>query len=101
MATITFTYNGSMLSNTVNERLEAIRIFPNPTKSEIRILNTKRVVIETLKIYNILGSLVKHIAVKSKEPDLKIDLTPLQKGVYLTKLETTGGLIKTQKLIIR
>lgn len=102
MATITFTYNTSTLSN--NDDLasfENIKIFPNPTTDKFTISNIKNTNLERIEIYTILGKLSKSILVKNTVNNLEVNVSNLTSGIYLLKLKNEEGSDKTQKLIVR
>lgn len=80
--------------------LESIKLFPNPTHGEITISNTQNIDIEAIKIYNFLGKLVLSTIPENKTSKFNINLSKLNKGIYLISIETNGGNTKTQKIII-
>lgn len=78
------TYSGigsftSTLSTEDNQILDAIKIFPNPVKGNNLSISNKEAV--TLKIYNVLGTLVKTEKLKANAK--QIDISALTSGVYL------------------
>lgn len=97
MGTITFTYKSSTLSVEEVNALGTIKIFPNPSQGNVTISNALS--IETVEIYNILGSLVKSVKVENT-PKIELDLNDLSQGMYLVKLKDISGNTKTQKLIL-
>jgi len=92
--TVTLT---NLLSVEEANTLEAVKIFPNPSKGNVTISNAST--IETIEIYNILGSLVKSVAVENTSK-IELDLNELSQGMYLVKLKDVYGNTKTQKLIL-
>mgnify|MGYP003631859400 CR=1 FL=1 len=73
--------------------LQQIRLYPNPVKDYMNISSQTK--IEKIKIYNLLGSLVKTI-----ENNLdNIDLTSIKQGTYLVKIFTEQHFI--DKIIIK
>ena len=88
--------------NTRNEGVfENIKIYPNPTKGNITITNLKNEDLYSIHIYNVLGKLVKKTNLNGEIFQTNINLTSLQKGIYLLHLTNLNGYSKTQKLIIR
>lgn len=100
IGTITFTYNSSTLSNKQDEILNEIKIFPNPTKGDITISNIQNIDFKSIEIYNILGSLVKNYTHNIGSSKMDVNLSTLNKGLYLLKLKTNTGSIKTQRIIV-
>ena len=100
MATITFTYNTSTLGVDDLNPLENVEVFPNPTHGLITINNIQNKAIASIRIYNILGALVKDIRTKPGVSKLNINLSTLSKGMYVLSINTSNGAIKTKKLVI-
>jgi hypothetical protein len=67
--------------NTNNE----ITIFPNPTNSNLNILNPDN--FEEFKIINSIGQLIKSDYVKSDNNLISIDVSNLSNGVYFISFE--------------
>ncbi len=70
--------------------LDNVNLYPNPTKGEIKIVNTQEV--ETAEIFNVFGQLSKTFALKKRENIL--DLSNLSDGLYFVKIG-----LKTEKII--
>ncbi len=100
IGTITFTYNTSTLSSEKTNVLNNLKIFPNPTESNITISSIQNIKLKNIEIYNVLGKLVKEISIKNNLSKLEINLSDLNRGIYLLNLTTVNGLNKTQKLVI-
>lgn len=100
IGTLTFTYNSSTLSTRDVSTFDAIKAYPNPTKGLITISNIQNIELSSIKIYNVLGSLVKQLKIKKGLSKLNINLSHLNKGIYLLNIETTKGINRSQKLII-
>jgi hypothetical protein len=79
------------------ENLLGMSVYPNPVSSELFIKGAKEK-IDSIKIYNILGGLVKNVSVEALEVQMNVgDLHP---GMYIIKL-TSGESERTLKLIKR
>lgn len=100
IGTLTFTYNSSSLSTTYINLLENTNVFPNPSQGKITISNSKNIHLKTIKLYNVLGNLVRNVSVTNSINKLEIDLSSLNKGIYLLHLKAVDNSIKVQKLII-
>ncbi|MDO6597117.1 spondin domain-containing protein [Oceanihabitans sp. 2_MG-2023] len=93
--TITLT---DLLSVAEVNPMEKVTIFPNPTKGDFTISNASA--LEAIEIYNVLGKLVKTIIIKNNSK-IELNLSYLNKGMYLVKLKDAIGNSKTQKLILQ
>ncbi|WP_379968051.1 T9SS type A sorting domain-containing protein [Epilithonimonas sp. UC225_85] len=71
-----------------------INIFPNPTSDFINIKSDE--VINSIKIYDIKGSLIK--TENNSDKAFKIDISSFAKGNYIISIETKSG-IETKKFI--
>lgn len=72
---------------------DKVRVFPNPTSSIINIVSTST--IKNVGIYNMLGSIVL------ESTNRAIDVSKLQSGYYLMKVEDVNGSVITKKFIRR
>ncbi|WP_298497986.1 spondin domain-containing protein [uncultured Algibacter sp.] len=100
MATITFTYNNSTLSTNNLNKITDLKIYPNPTKGNITILNVQNVELKPIEIYSVLGKLIKQIPVDQNSNKINLNLTDLNTGLYLLKLQDNTNTYNTQKLVI-
>ena len=87
-------YN-SVLSVTHFDNFSKIKIFPNPTKDFFTISNNISLDNFSVQVFNILG---KKILEQSKLTSNKMDISALQKGIYLLKIQKENQQ-KTLKLI--
>jgi len=71
-------------------------IFPNPAKNNITIENSN-FVINSVKLYNIAGQLVKSENVNSMKTNLNI--SDLNKGIYILEIKSKETSIR-RKLIV-
>ncbi len=72
---------------------ESITIFPNPV-SEVLNIKSSSIPIEKVKVYDINGRLALEINSNSSE----INVSALQKGVYILNAETSAGILR-EKLV--
>ena len=83
-----------------------VSIYPNPTNGEtfIELNNLANKVIE-VKLVNILGSEIMHLFSGEIEDDYyminNIDLSHLETGIYFVKVVADGGIVMTDKLILK
>jgi len=62
---------------------------PNPVKDDLNIAITGNLNIESIVVYNLLGSKIKTITNSFKT----IDLSELSNGIYFLKINTDRGVI--------
>lgn len=80
--------------STPEENLKNLTIYPNPTNGNTLYFNfTKEV---TIRMYNILGKLIKTNKINSKNNN--IDISAFPKGIYLLKINSENQFI-TKKII--
>ena len=79
-------------------KVDKIKIYPNPSHGTINIRTTGNNNIFSIKIYNIIGQLVKELEMHG-EKILSIDLSSLPKGQYFLSLVTENDII-TKKIIL-
>lgn len=101
MATITFTYNSSTLSNSNFEKLENIKIFPNPTSNFISISKPLNIELNDIEIYSTLGKLKKRKTIDKSISLVNIDVSNLESGIYLMKLNSILEHSKILKFIVK
>ncbi len=100
MGTLIIDFETYLLNTPTFQDSKTLKIAPNPSKGRISITGDNVTNLESVKVYNILGSLVKDLQVNTTESTLNLDLSALNKGIYLVKLNTKNGETTTQKLII-
>ncbi len=110
MATLTYCNNRKTLTKYVqcgqigitqiDNLAQAIYIFPNPAKYEIKIqgLNTMPTNVQ-IKIYNVLGEVIL-TQQEVNEHQNSIDVSTLSNGVYLIEIKVATQII-TKKLVIQ
>lgn len=99
VATLEITLQSVLNTNDFNA-IENIKIYPNPTKGNLSISNIQNASLKSIEIYTVLGKLARELRVENGISQLNIDASNLSKGLYLLKLNASGGKTKTQKLII-
>ncbi|MFL0353566.1 spondin domain-containing protein [Xanthomarina sp. GH4-25] len=75
-----------------------MKLFPNPSQGYVTITNSTN--LETIEIYNILGKIVQETPITNTSK-VQLDLSNLQKGLYLVKLKNINKNSVTQKLILK
>lgn len=91
-----FTSNNCSVLDIDAFSINTIVIYPNPAKDKIQISKHNGFSFE-ISIFNVLGKQVYH---QSKTKEKTIDISSLNKGVYMVKINIDGN-SKTQKLVIQ
>ncbi|APY11872.1 hypothetical protein BWZ22_11790 [Seonamhaeicola sp. S2-3] len=86
--------------NNVEFNLNDAEIYPNPAQDNITVTTPKHIKLKTIEIYNVIGNLNKNIIIKESQHPLKINVSNLNTGFYLVKLNTKDNKSLTKKLII-
>ena len=89
------TYQTTTASVTKNN-IEGYAVYPNPVKANFT-LTTASAEAKNISVYNVLGAEV--LRAKKIGNRVNIDITGLNKGIYILKVEENGK-IATQKLIV-
>lgn len=90
----------SVLSTNHNSLIKNIKIYPNPSNGNITISNIQNIELKTLEVYSVLGKLINQIPMHQNSTEIKLDLSHLNKGIYLLKTLNIQGASHTQKLVI-
>ncbi|WP_370476880.1 T9SS type A sorting domain-containing protein [Tamlana flava] len=101
IGTVTFTYKSSTLSVENETSFKDLIIHPNPGKDILTISNIQNTRLNSIKIYNVLGRLVKSVQVASNVSDLKLNLNYLSKGIYLLTLTDVNGAKTSKKIVLK
>ncbi|QTY27265.1 T9SS type A sorting domain-containing protein [Flavobacterium sp. CS20] len=72
---------------------DSITFYPNPV-SEVLNIKSSGIPIEKVKVYDLNGRLV----LKSNFKDGQVNVSPLQKGIYILNIETSVGVLR-EKLV--
>lgn len=83
--------SGTATGNKPAARRNELLIFPNPAKNRLTIQAPEE--IENLEIYSMTGNLV----LKISRPETEIDVSSLQNGIYLIRIQT-GTTTLTRKI---
>lgn len=100
MGTLTVTLK-SVLGTDDFEKLNTIKVFPNPTQGNIHITNIENMTINSIQVYSILGHLTNNTEIKNNADSIDLNVEDLHSGIYLLKINTVEGNSKTQKLIVK
>ncbi|MDB4533541.1 T9SS type A sorting domain-containing protein [Vicingaceae bacterium] len=89
---------GVILGINKPEQSNSFKISPNPNNGENIVVSGKE--INTIKIFNLQGQLVKEVETK-KKVETTINLENQPKGIYFVKALFKNGNVVTEKLVIQ
>lgn len=106
-ANIYFDYNFPILTNKATSTFKVLEtpdfafsnyfnVYPNPVNEVLNIVNKSEIEIKSLSVYDILGQLV--IAVPNAQKVVNIDVSKLQTGNYILKINSDKGIFN-QKFV--
>ena len=102
--TVTINYNILAIAGikTYQTAYNVSNISPNPASNSVSIAydfkNSNQAA--TLKIYNMLGALVKTVTMDASDNTVKADVSSLDEGAYFYSVILGGKVVKTSRLII-
>jgi hypothetical protein len=86
----------------INTNYHVSNVSPNPASNNISLnydlKNTSQ--LASIKIYNMLGTLVKTVALETYTNNAKIDITSLEEGMYFYSVVVGGKTVKTSRLVV-
>jgi hypothetical protein len=73
----------------VNSADNGIKLYPNPSNGKFTVEIDNAIEVQTVKVYNIIGSLVREQSVKGNKT-IEIDMSTEREGVYIVRVEGNG-----------
>lgn len=77
---------------------QKLKIYPNPTTSSVTVSSNKDDLIQNIKFYDVLGSLIKEFNF-ADDVQVQIDLTEMVKGLYIVETKTQNSNCKKALII--
>ena len=88
------TVDGELL--TVTELSSTAKVYPNPANDQVRVECANN--IESLKVYNMMGTLVETIPASSKI--VNVNLSEYSNGVYFFNIRQSNGMVSNQRVVV-
>jgi hypothetical protein len=88
-----------MILSTENIIANTTSLKPNPA-NDFTIINWENEAVQSIEIYNMIGSLVHQENVENYETEKQINLSNLENGMYLVRLNTEKGAMITKLMIM-
>lgn len=91
------------INETLANSINLSNVYPNPAHTTVNLdysfdLNVDNA---SVKIVNILGSIVKEVEMNQNANNLRIDISDLNAGIYFYSVIVNNEIFKTKKLVIR
>ncbi len=101
IGTLTISFKSTTLGIDGFETTNDIKIFPNPSSSGyVTVTNSNT--LSQIEVFDVLGKRVKQIAINNASDNNQvIDISDLNKGIYILRLKNALGNIRSKKLIIK
>lgn len=92
---ITKSVTVSTVTVSINELIKnaKISIYPNPAKDVVTIVNEDKIILEQIKIIDVLGRTIYSSENMGIKIEYKIDIQKLKAGTYYLKIQTKEGLV--------
>ena len=90
--------NSNIITSTNNSLDSNIKVYPNPTASYVNI-SSNTMSVDEIKIYNSNGVQVNKIELNSNSKNTQIDLSSLDRGVYLVQIIGQNGKMLTKRIV--
>jgi hypothetical protein len=88
------TIDGELLK--VTELSSTAKVYPNPANNQVRIESANS--IESVKVYNMMGTLVKTVSANNQYVD--INTANLSDGVYFFSIRQSDGKVSNQRVVV-
>jgi hypothetical protein len=79
------------------QNTESVFIFPNPTTGEFRVTSDE-LQVTSVEIFDVMGISVGTYRIRPETPEITINISNLNAGIYFVKIQTEKGLV-TKKII--
>ena len=86
--------DGELLS--VSEISSTAKVYPNPANNNVYIETEKG--IESVKVYNMMGTLVETISANAKT--VNVDLNAYSNGIYFFNIRQSDGTVSNQRVVV-
>lgn len=83
-----------------NDEFTKVVVSPNPSNGIIKIKTSSANKLKEALVFDILGKQVATVTNKSLEPSLNLNLTALNKGIYVLKMQFKNNVISSRKIVI-
>ncbi|WP_242133179.1 T9SS type A sorting domain-containing protein [Aestuariivivens marinum] len=83
------------------DTFQNLSIYPNPSDGKVTISHSQNITFKDIEVFNVIGKLIKTYNHIKPANIIKLDLSQLNKGIYILRLNTINGRSKTLKLALQ
>ena len=98
IGTITITLD--QVLSVADEEITKILMSPNPSNGIIKISTSRGNFLKEAVVFDVLGKQVFAMSNSNKDSNVNVDLSTLNKGIYLVRLELKNGSLRTKRLVL-
>lgn len=93
----------SAIGEDLTKNFNFSNVYPNPAYNTVNLDYSfdVSVISASVKIVNLLGSVVKEVEIDQNENKLSIDISDLHAGIYFYSVVVNNDIFQTKKLVIR
>ncbi|WP_052461092.1 T9SS type A sorting domain-containing protein [Psychroserpens mesophilus] len=98
IGTLTITLN--QVLSVDDQAITKVLLSPNPSNGLITISTTNANILKTASVFDVLGKQVFAYSKTDRDSNSSIDLSHLNKGIYLVRLQLDNGSLSTKRLVL-
>lgn len=100
---VKFWTSPTAIDENLSKYINISNLYPNPALNVVNLNYTFDINVNsaTVKIINLLGSVVKEVEIDQNENKLRIDISDLNAGIYFYSVVVNNDIFQTKKLVIR
>jgi hypothetical protein len=96
----TLTISLNEVLNIVDQDFTEVNIYPNPSKGIVKITSSKAYILKEVFVFDILGKRILSFINQHLDSNLTLDLSTLNKGIYVLRIELQDGSHSTKRIVI-
>ena len=104
-AEVVVKYNSSpdAIDESIAKNINISEVYPNPANQNVSLDYRFDVNVDaaSIKIVNLLGSVVKEVEMNQNAGKISIDISDLNNGIYFYSVVVNNEILRTKKLVIR
>ncbi|WP_340113215.1 T9SS type A sorting domain-containing protein [Maribellus mangrovi] len=93
MELVACNYGDDISDTAVVDTPAYVRLFPNPTRSELTIQSDQEIVVETVSVFNLIGQEVNAPLLRVHDYEVKLDLSGNTPGVYVVRFNYNDSFV--------
>ena len=98
IGTITITLD--QVLSVENQNLSKVTLSPNPSNGLIQINTSNANILKEASVFDVLGKQVAAIRNSKLDSNFNMDLTALNNGIYLVRMELEDGSMSTKRIVL-